>query len=151
MCLHKHTQGHWSTVGITSDPWLGSHWAVLVCVFVSVSHPTGTVVCVHTQYGILWSCSSVYFCACGGFERRKKLKYTGQKNEREKSKQSGGKKKKRGGSDTDKNIFYPFLCLHPFLSRPHTVVSTMIRERWSQSVASQKTVSWQENREVRFG
>lgn len=84
-------------------------------------------------------CVRARFRLRGRFEGRQKWEKTGE----EESKQSGGKGKK-GMTQTRKCVISRYLCLHPCLTRPHAVVSTMITERWSQSLAcSQKTVSWQ--------
>ncbi len=77
--LSPHTQEHWSTAGITSDPWLGSHWALLVCV--SVSRPTGTPVCAHSmcyfEVVCAWVC--IFVSVEGLRGRKKEWKTTGER------------------------------------------------------------------------
>lgn len=135
--LHKHTQGHWSTVGISSDPWPGSHRALLVGV--SVSHPTGTPVCEHTA-STHSKCLCEVVCVCLSCLREEKVEGDGRKERGERNQSRAAAKKKKGKAQTRKYASFLFVS-SPSRTRPHMVVSTMITERWSQSLASQKTVS----------
>lgn len=132
-CLGKHTQGHWSTVGKSCDPWPGSHWALLVW------GPTGTPVCVHTQQVLPWSCLCVSFLICGGSERRRAEGDRREERQQRKSKSEGERKRE---PQTRKYASFLFVSDRS-PSRPRMVVSTMITERWSQSLASHKTVNRQ--------
>lgn len=87
-------------------------------------------------------CVCIFPCLPRGLSGEEKRKKRGKK---------GGNQRERGGREErrerrrQENMLSLSLSpsLPPSLTRPHTVVSTMITERWSQSLASQKTASRQ--------
>ena len=114
----KHTQGHWSTVGITSDPWLGSHRALLVCVSVSPSYwdPRLCAHTVHTTVKLF-----VFVCVCfpvsaEGFKWRREAEE--ERKEGEKSKQAWRQRGKKGEMRTREYAIALFVSIPPSL--PHS-------------------------------
>lgn len=141
ICLHKHTGAlihcrdyQWSMTELTlgsTGLCLGvtSYWEPSLC---------AQTVCVTVKLFV--------FARVSSHPRRvREKKRSGRRQERGKRgiNQSRSGSKEEEGEDADKKICHLSLCLLPSLTRPHTVVSTMITERWSQSLASQKTLSRQ--------
>lgn len=137
ICLHKHRQGYWATVGISSDPWLGSHCALLV--EVSVTRPTGRdslwAHSEHTREVFLWRCLFASVLICGGSERREVE--DSRRKDRERNQSWVAAKKEKGKAPTREYSSFLFLSVsNPSLTRLHMVVRAMTTERWSQSLAS---------------
>lgn len=95
-----------------------------VCLSLSVPSYWDTSLCVHTVCATVESFVFVRVFL--------PLWRVSEEEDREKarggeSQQSSGEEEE--GNDSDGKMRYLSLCLHPSLTRPHTVVSTMITER----------------------
>lgn len=99
-------------------------------------------VCAHSTRHCEAVCVCIFLCLRRGLSGEGKRKKRGKKG-RNQSKR--GAREERRERRRQENMLSLSLSpsLPPSLTRPHTVVSTMITERWSQSLASQKTASRQ--------